>query len=570
MTNKPIQLISDQAIADSNNIREDSLEFSTYADVISRVVRRTRGPFTVGIFGEWGMGKTSLMRLVEQDLLESNNDSNVIIPIWFNAWMFERVDYPIIPLIKAVIKSLEKYKTVSDKAGNTVSALITALEALAYAFKINAKLGIPGNEVGIEFSPGIVSEKFTSRRRQKSKIPENVDHYEKIFAAFDKISDKIVPSNITLVVMIDDLDRCFPENSVRLLENIKLILSQPGFFFMIGASRGVIEDYLQFKYKDQLGVTGLDGRAYLDKMIQMTFDIPPHASRIDDFTKNIIKGLEDKKIKKALRPLSAVIAEVCKNNPRTIIRFINRLITDDAIYQLKKEDTLTTNLPVSIFAVTRSLQQSWKDIYGLLVSGENLEDREYCTVVSQWNDEYIRLWVNYKSENYDTKTYEKLLESIKTYSLVDGEVLKQIATYLSGDRTLKSLLFQEVGVQWLTKHNLREASISFLMAQPAESSVSIQGNALIVKSTIDSNLYKDPDEEMYETALQVIVDSGRASSSLLQRRLRIGYARAARIIETMELQGIISAADGARPRDVLVKDVEEAKRMQRNYEMHTP
>jgi DNA segregation ATPase FtsK/SpoIIIE-like protein len=49
-----------------------------------------------------------------------------------------------------------------------------------------------------------------------------------------------------------------------------------------------------------------------------------------------------------------------------------------------------------------------------------------------------------------------------------------------------------------------------------------------------------------------VIDAGKASASLLQRRLRVGYARAARLIENMEEQGIIGPADGARPREVLV------------------
>jgi len=62
----------------------------------------------------------------------------------------------------------------------------------------------------------------------------------------------------------------------------------------------------------------------------------------------------------------------------------------------------------------------------------------------------------------------------------------------------------------------------------------------------------DGDDDMYRDAVRVVIDSGKASASLLQRRLRVGYARAARLIENMEEQGIIGPADGARPRDVLV------------------
>jgi S-DNA-T family DNA segregation ATPase FtsK/SpoIIIE len=65
------------------------------------------------------------------------------------------------------------------------------------------------------------------------------------------------------------------------------------------------------------------------------------------------------------------------------------------------------------------------------------------------------------------------------------------------------------------------------------------------------------DDDMYKDAVRVVIDSGKASTSLLQRRLRIGYARAARIIENMEEQGIIGPADGARPREVLISSLDE-------------
>ena len=67
----------------------------------------------------------------------------------------------------------------------------------------------------------------------------------------------------------------------------------------------------------------------------------------------------------------------------------------------------------------------------------------------------------------------------------------------------------------------------------------------------------DSDDDMYKDAVQVVVDNGKASASLLQRRLRVGYARAARLIETMEEQGIIGPADGARPREVLISSFED-------------
>ncbi len=69
----------------------------------------------------------------------------------------------------------------------------------------------------------------------------------------------------------------------------------------------------------------------------------------------------------------------------------------------------------------------------------------------------------------------------------------------------------------------------------------------------------DNGDDMYKDALRVVIESRKASTSLLQRRLRIGYARAARIIEEMEDQGVIGAADGSRPREVLISSIEDVQ-----------
>jgi len=67
----------------------------------------------------------------------------------------------------------------------------------------------------------------------------------------------------------------------------------------------------------------------------------------------------------------------------------------------------------------------------------------------------------------------------------------------------------------------------------------------------------DADDDMWKDAVKVVIEGGKASTSLLQRRLRIGYGRAARLIETMEEQGIVGPADGSRPREVLVSSIDD-------------
>lgn len=67
----------------------------------------------------------------------------------------------------------------------------------------------------------------------------------------------------------------------------------------------------------------------------------------------------------------------------------------------------------------------------------------------------------------------------------------------------------------------------------------------------------DADEDLLRDAVRVVIEARKASTSLLQRKLRIGYGRAARLMETMEEQGIIGQADGSRPRDVLVSSIDD-------------
>jgi S-DNA-T family DNA segregation ATPase FtsK/SpoIIIE len=72
-------------------------------------------------------------------------------------------------------------------------------------------------------------------------------------------------------------------------------------------------------------------------------------------------------------------------------------------------------------------------------------------------------------------------------------------------------------------------------------------------------------DELYQDAVRLVLEFGKASTSLLQRRLRIGYGRAAHLIDLMEQDGIVGAADGPKPREVLkrpdwLSEVEESLR----------
>lgn len=67
----------------------------------------------------------------------------------------------------------------------------------------------------------------------------------------------------------------------------------------------------------------------------------------------------------------------------------------------------------------------------------------------------------------------------------------------------------------------------------------------------------DVDDSAWKEAVEVVITSKKASTSLLQRKLRIGYGRASRLIDMMEEQGIVGPAEGSRPREVLVQDISQ-------------
>jgi len=77
---------------------------------------------------------------------------------------------------------------------------------------------------------------------------------------------------------------------------------------------------------------------------------------------------------------------------------------------------------------------------------------------------------------------------------------------------------------------------------------------ILLSAKADEAEGEDDDEfdELYDQAVALVAETGQASISMLQRRLRVGYNRAARMIEKMEEQGVVGPSDGVKPRHVLI------------------
>ncbi|MBI3061378.1 MAG: DNA translocase FtsK, partial [Deltaproteobacteria bacterium] len=77
------------------------------------------------------------------------------------------------------------------------------------------------------------------------------------------------------------------------------------------------------------------------------------------------------------------------------------------------------------------------------------------------------------------------------------------------------------------------------------------------KKEIETGEVDDDYDEMYDLAVELVTETQQASISMIQRRLRVGYNRAARMIEQMERDGVVGPADGAKPREVYARKLEQ-------------
>ncbi|NLM34945.1 MAG: DNA translocase FtsK [Clostridiales bacterium] len=93
-----------------------------------------------------------------------------------------------------------------------------------------------------------------------------------------------------------------------------------------------------------------------------------------------------------------------------------------------------------------------------------------------------------------------------------------------------------------------ERVVSFIKSQGAESDYKEE----IINHINSENTTDEEYDELLDEAIRVVVESGQASTSLLQRRLRVGYNRAARLMEQLENKGIISSRDGSKARQILI------------------
>lgn len=410
---------------------EDCLGFQAYVEALKRVVlMKDITPVTVGVFGDWGAGKTSLMKLLEADLSTKEMEKAGIVTIWFNPWQYENKDEVQTAFIQTILEDLKRKMTILDEATTFYQDLVKNASVFKLA-KCLMKTEVNLSPLGVEIKPDMDGffDAFSSAENRLSTTMREFNEKFQSFLQAQQIKH--------LVVFIDDLDRCQPDKAFDLFETIQLFLASERCAFVIGADPEKILAAVRHRYGQSSAGDSLS-RDYVEKVIQIPFRIPfqssadialyintllllPHIKESDraEFrrvllsargnkqdiaeaalqwaTTNTSKLDSDISVLKSeidlINPHLKTIVSGLKGNPRQIKRFLN-------IYKLRKALSETNQLNI---------------VDALLIK---LLIMEYS-----WPDQFKSIFAVYDQETGHSPVLDGLLEAIASTTQADTDSL---------------------------------------------------------------------------------------------------------------------------------------------------
>jgi predicted KAP-like P-loop ATPase len=263
----------------------------TIRELVSQCGEKT---LTIGIHGDWGAGKSSILEMILADV---KNDTDICC-IKFNGWQFQGFEDAKISFIETVVKELVDSRTSVSEIKDITKKLMQRIDWLKLAKKagglaFTAMTGIPDiDSIKWLLSSGkeLLSnpkELMTSENAKKAKewisaipIDQNIESKRIIdeMKGFRQDFENLMKETKIkkLVVLIDDLDRCLPNVTIEILEAIRLFLFLPNTIFVIAADEAMIEYAVKNHFpnlpSDKSGTEY--AKNYLEKLIQVPVRIP--------------------------------------------------------------------------------------------------------------------------------------------------------------------------------------------------------------------------------------------------------------------------------------------------------
>lgn len=277
-----------------NETKVDMLNNRAIAKTIADLIKECDvRPISIGVHGDWGAGKSSILAMVEDELTGQNSG---IECIRFNGWKHQGFEDAKIALMSAIISEITEKRKPSAKAKDILKKLWKNINWLSIAkvagsVSFSAATGIP--PIGLLCNL-ITDLKDSITDKEKVEITiESVGKYLSDAKIFEDISlakefsefqksfvDLLEESKIKkLVVLIDDLDRCLPNVTIETLEAVRLFMFTESTAFVVAADEAMIEYAVRKHFPDLSDEddvrTGFEcSKRYLEKLIQVPFRIP--------------------------------------------------------------------------------------------------------------------------------------------------------------------------------------------------------------------------------------------------------------------------------------------------------
>ncbi|MDP1728437.1 MAG: P-loop NTPase fold protein [Bacteroidota bacterium] len=260
----------------------DFIDYQHYVNSVVKIIDNDELlPCSIGVFGDWGSGKSSLMKMVQ----EKYEDESDVLVIKFNGWLFEGYEDTKTVLMGSIIDAIIDKRTLTEKAiklGAKILRKIDIIKASSSALKYGLSYLTMGN-VGIalasssdllskfkveDYESYIIAKQTGGDKDETTR--SNIQEFHKNF------EDLITETKIKkLIVLIDDLDRCSTDTILGTLEAIKLFLFTSKTAFILGADERLIKYAVRKRFPEIQGDATEVGRDYLEKLIQYPIRIPP-------------------------------------------------------------------------------------------------------------------------------------------------------------------------------------------------------------------------------------------------------------------------------------------------------
>jgi energy-coupling factor transporter ATP-binding protein EcfA2 len=370
-----------------NPAEDPGLRFADYATALSQVATGSQARFAIGIFGRWGSGKTTLMRLMQRQLKDNEN----VVTVWFSAWRYEKEAHLIVPLLDVLRDELE-VKAGSDEGWARKAANLVARSGRAFLAALTISGGAAGVQGTFEF------EKFAQAfGNGTGQVP--LSFYHEGFVNLTEAIGVLAGEDHTrrVVIFVDDLDRCLPLNALDVLESMKLFFDEKGCVFVVGLDREIAAKAVEAAY-GAAGEPGVSGDEYVKKIFQVPFNLPKVSDELLPEYLNLIRDNselgDDQRddIDKNVRRHFAYLRDDGWINPREIKRLINSYTLQLKMLWPTLRDSLWRDAVLGLLCL--NARSDWQDFYNLLVADPGVSQSAIKKAVKSGDGTVVLAGVN--------------------------------------------------------------------------------------------------------------------------------------------------------------------------------